>query len=96
MHHTAPAPDGGLGWESQAGLLVWTPRHYPELCEEEMSSDAVDTRRKAKDKGKSAMSATPLTPDKAWLGLLALPWIHGLSISSEGAGRAGLLVESRG
>lgn len=61
-----------------------------------MSFDAGDTQKKAKDEGGSAASVALLTLDKAWLVLLAQPRFHGLSISSKGAERAFLLVESRG
>lgn len=61
-----------------------------------MSFDVGDTQRKEKDKGKSAVSVTLLTLDKVWLVLLAQPCTRGLSISSKGAERAFLLVESRG
>lgn len=72
-----------LGVWSRAPL-VSPPRHYLEWWRRETSFDVEDTQRKAKAKGKSAMRIAPLTLDKPWLGLLAPPHCHGLSISSKG------------
>lgn len=84
MSHTTPDLAGGLGWGFRAGPLVSPPRHYLELWKEDTSFDVEDTQRKAKDKGKSALSVAPLTLDKTWLVLLAPPQSHSLSISSKG------------
>lgn len=83
-------------WKFWAQPLVSLPQHYFGIVGKGASFDVEDTQRKAKDKGRSTVSVAPLTLDNAWLVLLAQPHTHGFSISSEGAGRAFLLVESRG
>lgn len=85
-----------LGGSLEHSLLFHCLGLYSELWKEETSFDVEDAQRKAKDKGKSAVSVALLTLDKALLVLVAQPHIHGRSISSKGAERALLSLESRG